>query len=424
MKHFITFLMVALLASAGMAQQTMELTFTAQNNGQSVALDSIYIENLTQGGDTTLYAPNTTLVLDYVTGIGDSKMTEENTFAVSQNYPNPFKEKTEVNLYLPEKDGITITIRDVLGREIAKYSNTLNRGSHTFTFYPGNDKYYLLTASGNQTSSTIKMLHVNNNSSDSEKCKIEYTWHNANNFKFQNAINDFVFAPGDELRYIGYAKTINTVNGSDVIEDAPEVNTSYEFEITEGIPCPETPTVFYEGQTYNTVLIGTQCWFKENLNYETGNSWCYNNDPSYCDTYGRLYDWETALSVCPSGWHLPSDDEWKILEGAVDSQYPVGDPEWDNDGLRGLDVGENLKSTSGWIINGNGTDLYGFSGLPGGIRSTFGDFYFLENNGQWWVSTEQSGYDAWFRTLSYNNDVSYRFFTSKEVSNSVRCLRD
>ena len=73
----------------------MELTFTAENNGQYVPLDSIFIENLTQGGDTTLYAPDTVLVLDYITSIGDNEAIGENTFSVSQNYPNPFKGKTD-----------------------------------------------------------------------------------------------------------------------------------------------------------------------------------------------------------------------------------------------------------------------------------------------------------------------------------------
>ena len=111
-RGLILVLAFGLIVSAFGQKATMELTFTAENNGQYVPLDSILIENLTQGGDTTLYVPDTVLVLDYVTDIGNNETIGENSFSVSQNYPNPFKGKTEVNLYLPEKDDIKIIKRE------------------------------------------------------------------------------------------------------------------------------------------------------------------------------------------------------------------------------------------------------------------------------------------------------------------------
>ena len=152
--------------------------------------------------------------------------------------------------------------------------------------------------------------------------------------------------------------------------------------------CGDPITDSRDVQTYNTVLIGSQCWMKENLNYATGNSWCWGNNSSNCDTYGRLYDWATIMNgesssngvpsgvqgICPTGWHVPSDEEWKILEGTVDSQYGVGDPEWDDTGYRGYDAGNNLKSTNGWNLGGNGTDSYGFTALPGGYRGPRWEF--------------------------------------------------
>jgi uncharacterized protein (TIGR02145 family) len=185
------------------------------------------------------------------------------------------------------------------------------------------------------------------------------------------------------------------------------------------------PTVTWEGQTYNTVLIGNQCWFKENLNYEAGNSWCYNNNPSNCDIYGRLYNWATALTVCPDGWHLPSDNEWKILEGTVDSQYPVGDPEWNKEGVyRGFDAGKNLKSISGWYNNGNGTDLYGFSALPGGYRYQWGGFGTLGQIGNFWTSNDCGSYAAFYRKLSFPHTGVGRIFDDWNKGYSVRCVRD
>ncbi|MBI9037662.1 MAG: hypothetical protein JEY97_05970 [Bacteroidales bacterium] len=191
-----------------------------------------------------------------------------------------------------------------------------------------------------------------------------------------------------------------------------------------GEPCPGIPTITYEEQVYNTVLIGSQCWLKENLNYETGSSWCFDNNPANCEIYGRLYDWQTALTACPSGWHLPSDDEWKILEGTVDSQYPIGDPEWDNIGPRGYDAGKKLKSTTGWYSGGNGTNDFGFDALPGGYHSTLGNFYALTGNASFWSSSDYSSSYAWSWVLYYGNDGVSPYLSDKVSGFSARCLQD
>ena len=107
-----TISLLAFLTAANAFGQkpVFELTFTASNGGQSVILDSINIENLTQGGDTTLYAPNNVLTLDFATGIGGNNENGTNQFSVSQNYPNPFDGQTTIHLNVPEKDLITISI--------------------------------------------------------------------------------------------------------------------------------------------------------------------------------------------------------------------------------------------------------------------------------------------------------------------------
>ncbi len=200
------------------------------------------------------------------------------------------------------------------------------------------------------------------------------------------------------------------------------------------------PITDIDGNIYNTVQIGDQCWMAENLNIGTmingsqtmtDNSiiekYCYDNDPFNCDTLGGLYQWNEAMQyatypgaqgICPDGWHLPADDEWKILEGTVDSQYPVGDPIWDYDDYRGFDVGKNLKASEGWVDN-NGTDNFGFSALPGG----FGGTYFSDKGyeGHWWSS---SGFDiyAWDRTLYTYSDQSARGGRNQTTGFSVRCI--
>jgi len=203
-------------------------------------------------------------------------------------------------------------------------------------------------------------------------------------------------------------------------------------------------------QTYNTVLIGDQCWMAENLNIGeyiesiyTGSShsdvtnngiiekYCYDNNPENCDEYGGLYDWNEMMQyttiqgvqgICPIGWHIPTDDEWKVLEGTVDSQYPVGDPIWNTIGWRGYDAGLNLKSTSGWHSNGNGIDIYGFTALPGGYRDKEGDLFNLTYHGTFWSSSESSS--AILRFLRYDCDNVLRNSGSTYYGYSVRCIKD
>jgi len=208
------------------------------------------------------------------------------------------------------------------------------------------------------------------------------------------------------------------------------------FETLDTTPCDGQTSFIYEGLSYNIIEIEYQCWMKENLNYQTGNSWCYNNDPAYCITYGRLYDWATIMNgesssnsvpsgvqgICPSSWHLPSDEEWKILEGNTDTQYGVGDSEWDGVGYRGYDAGKRLKTTTGWSLN-TGTNAVGFSALPGGYR-TSGSFAYLGYYGRWWSSTASGSATSWYRELAYNNNKANRNNTNKVYGFSVRCLKD
>lgn len=220
-----------------------------------------------------------------------------------------------------------------------------------------------------------------------------------------------------------------------------------------GTPCAGFPTVLYEGQTYNTVQIGDQCWFRENLNVGSNinstqggfqqqdngtiEKYCYNNDEANCDVYGGLYEWpeamqyvtlEGAQGICPAGWHIPTDNEWKILEGTVDSQYGVGDPEWDDEDLRGFDAGGNLKEagTSHWTLpNAGATNSSGFTGLPGGLRTYYiGSFEALGFYGCFWSSSQFDFGSAWYRSPHYYYPGVYQYCTNKDYGYSIRCLKD
>jgi len=186
-------------------------------------------------------------------------------------------------------------------------------------------------------------------------------------------------------------------------------------------------TVSCGGQTYRTTRIDKQIWMAENLNYDASGSKCNDNKAANCATYGRLYNWATAMAldascnssycasqisakhrgICPDGWHIPSDEEWTTLIDYV-----------------GSSAGKKLKATSGWNSNGNGTDIYGFAALPGGDGSSDGDFYYVGYRGFWRSATEYDAYYAYNRYMRDDYEDVYRDNYDKGSLQSVRCLQD
>jgi uncharacterized protein (TIGR02145 family) len=159
----------------------------------------------------------------------------------------------------------------------------------------------------------------------------------------------------------------------------------------------------------------------KNLAFNAGTGcWAYENNENNVETYGRLYNWETAKTACPSGWHLPTDDEWKQLEMAIGmSQNEADDFSW-----RGKSEGTKLKTTIGWKNNGNGSDEYGFSALPSGFRFPNGDFIDIGYNGYWWSATENYSVTAWTRNLLADTPTIVRDDHDKGSGYSVRCVKD
>jgi uncharacterized protein (TIGR02145 family) len=205
----------------------------------------------------------------------------------------------------------------------------------------------------------------------------------------------------------------------------------------------KTKVADVEGNLYNTVTIGTQVWMTENLkttklndntaipNITDDTEWINLSTPAYCwirneiqykDIYGALYNWYTANTgkLCPTGWHVPSDEEFKVLELALGMTTDQVDlTEW-----RGTDQGAQMKSTTGWADGENGTNTSGFSALPGGYRwAKTGAFNGIGMLTYWWSSEHSIDY-GWYRRLDGTNSDIYRYATSKEGGKYVRCLKD
>jgi len=176
-----------------------------------------------------------------------------------------------------------------------------------------------------------------------------------------------------------------------------------------------------DGKKYVYVVIGTQTWMAENLNYNATGSRCYgdnsgNDSQGNCVKYGRLYNWNTAKTVCPEGWHLPSIEEWSALSIYVRS----------NSDCSNCDA-TKLKTISDWNSNGNGMDEYGFSALPGGYYSD-GSFSNVGGSSFWWSSSElYSGNSSsliYSRGMSYNLENVNSYPMNRSSLQSVRCMKD
>ena len=199
--------------------------------------------------------------------------------------------------------------------------------------------------------------------------------------------------------------------------------------------------ISHEGYDYSTVLIGDQCWFSENCRYlpvvspsseesET-ESYYYVYGYEGTDvataqatenyaTYGVLYNWPAVMTegICPTGWHMPSDEEWQILEISLG----MSESNAMELGFRGTDEGAQMKSISGWFNNGNGTNTSGFNSKPGGLLPGIG-FYGLELHGFWWTSTvTENNYLA--RQLVFGDDTISRQYEDPIVGFSARCVKD
>ena len=177
-----------------------------------------------------------------------------------------------------------------------------------------------------------------------------------------------------------------------------------------------------DGQTYRTVTIGEQTWMAENLKYKTQFSTCHK-DPDSCAKYGRLYEWGEAYNACPADWHLPTKDEWRTLFATIGAKYR------DYSGYLG--AGEKLKSKSGWLENGNGTDEYGFSALPAGESDYYYEMFNRPNVHKWvgtkayfWSVDVDPSFSNSFLVMESGTKRAYFAVGHDRDALSVRCLKN
>jgi uncharacterized protein (TIGR02145 family) len=238
----------------------------------------------------------------------------------------------------------------------------------------------------------------------------------------------------------GIATTYLDAWDADGIVCAGSPCTGDDVDCTGAGPCAGVPYVLFDAKAYALVEIGTQCWFKENLasdSYRNGDPipgnltdalwsialiggaqaiwgegyWWVDVGVSLA-TYGRLYNFfavSDSRGLCPTGYHVPSDEEWTVLENH----------------LGGTSVaGAALKSSPSDTPAWDGDNSSGFSALPGGFRNhDGGNFHDQGVSGSWWSSSTDGSY-PWFRVLGSGYSSVYRGSDGQRYGFSVRCVRD
>lgn len=191
-----------------------------------------------------------------------------------------------------------------------------------------------------------------------------------------------------------------------------------------------------EPSTFNEITIGNQVWMTQNLNldkFRNGDTipyaktdeewdragsnsqpaWCYfDNDNEKGKKFGKLYNWYAVndpRGLAPEGWHVPTNEDWNSLTNFLGGESVAG---------------KKMKSTFGWLGNGNGSNESGFLGLPGGHRANYGVFSDINYGGYWWSSNQENPAFAWSFSLHYGSDTLSKLDYFTQYGFSVRCIKD
>jgi uncharacterized protein (TIGR02145 family) len=431
----ILLLMPFMLGSLILNGQNLHMTFTPA--GASEKVDSVKATNLRTNLSVTLPGIDT-LILAYTAGI--STLSDKNQTGIV--FPNPFSGRTTLVANIQAAQTVSVEVFSLTGQSLALTRATVQPGPQTFELTMSKVGVYMVSLTTRQGTQGFKIICAESTGTGNSVRLAGPAQSDLITSYKATTIYTLDYTTGDIILYRCRGGIYTTI-----ITDSPTVSTIYEVKF---VACTDPL-----GKNYAVVKIGTQTWMAENLawlpavspaskgsdslkqyyvyGYEDSIVSAAKTTASYLN-YGVLYNWPAAMNqggsisgvkgsiqdVCPTGWHVPYDEDWKVLENFLGmTQYESDSIYWRDSGS----VGEKLKSSIGWNSNGNGSNFTGFTALPGGYRNTHGDFTNQGNYALFWTAT-LSDTAAWYRNLSFNDDGTFRFYTLKSHGFSIRCIKD
>ena len=417
------------------SQTPITLTFQAKDSltQSPLTLDSVYVQNLTENCDTTLY--DGVSVLDFVAlwpvGIEDSDSRGSESLTVMQNAPNPFRGSTLVRIYLKNAGDLNLAVYDNQGKQLSEYQNGLEKGWHLFGISTTGANLLFLKVSDNTSSKTIKLLSAG---SGNEGNRISYQGQDGRGVETLKSVSDetgFIVYLGNQLQYTAYVDGYQ----ESVLSDNPETSQTYTFSMLHpGFTCGTSLTINHVAGAVapvnKTVTYGTvtnvpgeesKCWITSNLGADhqatavsdatepsAGWYWQFNRKQGYKHTgsvrtpnttwiypISENSDWISANDPCAlelgSGWRIPTKTEWT-----------------------------NVDASGNWT-NWNGPwnsvlKMHAAGDLPGGFLGARGI------QGYYWSSTQSFATYSWY--MNFNSGVSDVTINDKAEGSSLRCLRE
>lgn len=421
-KNFVSIIIFFVLQFSINAQTITGKLIDQKGNGLSGLKLQLYIAPKVHSTISTSNGTFTFLNID-----GENHNDLPFGYSVSNNFPNPFNPSTRIGFTLPNKGSVKVNIFDPIGKRI-------NEGKDNI--YPAGSNYIDLELNGLANGFYIAQIILDGKYSISKKLMLLYG-------------SQHLFAPGNNLRkdFSNSSKGISSIQAKKIdslvvigstiarkvftyfpaMADSSVDLGSLIIDVNLGLPCPDVPTVFYEGRTYNTILIGYQCWFKENLdvgtmiggihqsNNQVIEKFCMSASAEACAKYGGFYEWneamqyktkETSQGICPSGWHIPARIDFLELKTIVKNKA------------------NKLKRPGQGEDAGKETDESGFSALFNGYRDNSG-YGNIGYAAYFWSSTEHNSlYHAYELSLEFNNNNILVTDFEKNMAMNIRCLKD